>query len=99
MTQLHDILIDDDRLGNCCRRYGVKRLWLFGSILRPTFRPDSDVDVLVMLDQPIGIFLLGGLTTELTELLGRPVHLTTLSSVPDSVQPELLQTARLQYAA
>ncbi len=99
MTQLHNILIDDDRLAMCCRRYGVTRLWLFGSILRSTFRPDSDVDVLIKLEHPIGIFQLGGLTAELTELLGRPVHLTTFNSVPESIRADLVGTARLQYAA
>ena len=31
-----------------CERYSVRRLWLYGSILRPDFRPDSDIDVLVV---------------------------------------------------
>ena len=30
-----------------CRRYHIRKLALFGSVLRDDFRPDSDVDVLV----------------------------------------------------
>ena len=30
-----------------CRRHGIRRLSLFGSVLRDDFRPDSDIDVLV----------------------------------------------------
>src|SRR5438477_2122924 len=30
-----------------CRRHHIRKLALFGSILRPDFRPDSDIDVLV----------------------------------------------------
>jgi len=84
-----------------CRRYGVRRLWLYGSILRPDFRPDSDIDVLVETDRkhPMGLFKLGGLQSDLVSMMGRPVHLTTLGSVPERLRPELLSSARLQYVA
>jgi predicted nucleotidyltransferase len=97
MTLLHDIPIDEVAIAKVCRAFGVKRLWLFGSIIRDDFRSDSDVDVLVELEQPIGLFRLGGLTAELGVVFGRPVHLTTLGGVPDSERPELLGRAKLQY--
>ena len=97
MTLLHDVEIEQAALAACCRRYGVNNLWLFGSILRNDFRADSDVDVLVELPQPIGLFRLGGLSAELADLFGRPVHLTTLGSVPENMRPGLLRGARLQY--
>ena len=42
-----NLAIDRDRLAEVCRRHRVRRLSLFGSVLRDDFRPDSDVDVLV----------------------------------------------------
>jgi len=39
--------IDRERLAELCRRHHIRRLALFGSVLRPDFRSDSDVDVLV----------------------------------------------------
>jgi len=39
--------IDRERLADLCGRHHARRLALFGSVLRPDFRPDSDVDVLV----------------------------------------------------
>ncbi|MCH7996082.1 MAG: nucleotidyltransferase domain-containing protein, partial [Planctomycetes bacterium] len=36
-----------DRIADFCQRHGIRRLALFGSVLRDDFRPDSDVDVLV----------------------------------------------------
>ena len=36
-----------DELEAICRRRAVKRLALFGSVLRDDFGPDSDVDVIV----------------------------------------------------
>ena len=97
MALLHDISIDKASIADACRAYGVARLWLFGSIIRDDFRPDSDVDVLVELRQPIGLFRLGGLQSELEDIFGRPVHLTTLGGVPDSARAELLGRAKLQY--
>jgi len=84
-----------------CERYGVRRLWLYGSILRPDFRPDSDIDVLVETDRkrPMGLFKLGGLQSDLVTMMGRPVHLTTLGGVPERLRPRLLSSARLQYVA
>jgi uncharacterized protein len=97
--RLHDIEVDEAELASLCRRHGVSRLWLYGSVTRNDFRPDSDVDVLLDLEQPIGLFGLGGLQQELTRLFGRETHVTTLGSVPEGEQSRLLISARLGYAA
>ena len=97
--QYHNITIQDGQLATICRAYRVSQLWLFGSILRQDFGSESDVDVLVQLQQPIGLFRLGGLEADLTDLFGRRVHLTSFSTVPEEEKPELLRSARLQYAA
>jgi hypothetical protein len=39
--------IDSRRLADLCRRYHVRKLVFFGSVLRDDFGPESDVDVLV----------------------------------------------------
>lgn len=39
--------VDRDRIAQFCRRHHIRKLALFGSVLRPDFRDDSDVDVLV----------------------------------------------------
>jgi len=41
------IEFSQEELEAICRRRAVKRLALFGSVLRDDFGPDSDVDVLV----------------------------------------------------
>ena len=45
--RFHDVEIPDATIADFCRRHRVKRLSLFGSILRDDFGPDSDVDFLV----------------------------------------------------
>ena len=42
------ITIPKDRLADFCRRYRIRRLSLFGSVLREDFGPESDIDVLVV---------------------------------------------------
>jgi predicted nucleotidyltransferase len=98
---LHGIDIERDRLADICRRYRLERMWLFGSVLRDDFRSDSDIDILVetRAGAPVGLFALGGLQMDLSDLFGREVHVTTLGSVPAQVRPELLRSASLQYAA
>ena len=41
------INIDKTALADLCRRHHICRLSLFGSVLRPDFQEDSDIDILV----------------------------------------------------
>lgn len=91
------IQIDRERLDTFCRAQGMRRLSLFGSVLRSDFDPArSDVDVLVeYLPGRTPGFDFVAHQTELTRLLARPVDLNTprcLSRrVRDAVQREALQ--------
>ncbi|MFZ1431577.1 MAG: nucleotidyltransferase domain-containing protein [Geminicoccaceae bacterium] len=59
------------------RAQGVRGLTLFGSVARDEARPDSDVDLLVELDQDTKLgFRVVGLQDDLRRLLGRDVGLT-----------------------
>ncbi len=98
---LNGIEFDETRIAALCRRAGVKRMFLFGSILTDRFRGDSDIDVLVETDprRPSGLFALGGLQMDLSELFGRTVHVTLLGGVPPSERPAVLAHARMLDAA
>jgi len=65
--------------------FGVKSLILFGSVARNEARPDSDVDLLVEFDRPVGLFAFVRLKRYLEEILGTAVDLGT----PDSLKPYL----------
>jgi len=45
--------ISADEIAGFCRRWRIRELALFGSILRDDFGPDSDVDVLVEFDKSL----------------------------------------------
>ena len=66
-------------------RFGVRSLALFGSVVRGEARPDSDVDLLVEFERPVGLFEFVRLQLYLEELLGRRVDLVT----PDAVRPAM----------
>jgi len=71
--------------------YGVKSLALFGSVARGDARADSDVDLLVEFDRPVGLFGLVALQLRLEELLGCPVDIGTLDSLKSTIRSHVLQ--------
>ncbi len=65
--------------------FGVRSLMIFGSVARDEANSDSDVDLLVEFDRPVGLFTFVRLKRYLEEILGSPVDLGT----PDSLKPYL----------
>jgi len=67
------------------QQFGVKSLALFGSVARDQGRSDSDVDLLVEFEKPIGYFGFFALQDYLETFLGCSVDLGT----PDSLKPRI----------
>ncbi|GAB4427724.1 MAG: nucleotidyltransferase family protein [Anaerolineales bacterium] len=65
------------------KEFGVKSLLLFGSVAKNEATKNSDVDLLVEFDRPVGYFGLFALQDYLEKLLGCSVDLGT----PDSLKP------------
>lgn len=68
-------------------RYGVTRLALFGSTVRDTARPDSDIDILVAFDGPATSERYFGVQFYLEDLLGHPVDLVTEKALRTELRP------------
>ncbi|MCX6543474.1 MAG: nucleotidyltransferase family protein [Acidobacteria bacterium] len=94
-----------DKIATVCRRWKVRELALFGSVLRDDFRPDSDVDVLVEFepDDTWSLFDLMEMKDELAELFGRRVDLVERAAVEQSPnwirRRHILENQRVIYAA
>jgi uncharacterized protein len=73
--------------------FGVKRLFLFGSVARDEATVESDVDFLVEFDRPVGLSMLLGLKSFLEGLLGCSVDLGTPSSLRPHLRETVLQEA------
>lgn len=74
-------------------RLGVKSLALFGSTARGDARPDSDVDLLVEFDRPVGLFAFLDLKNYLERLLARPVDLVTPNALRADLREAVLREA------
>jgi predicted nucleotidyltransferase len=96
------IPIDRGSLADFCQRHHVRKLSLFGSVLRQDFGPDSDVDVLVEFepDHVPGFIALNDMEEELSSLLGgRKVDLVTERFLNRRIRERVLAGAEVQYAA
>ena len=78
-----------------------RKLSLFGSVLKGTARPDSDVDLLVEFDAGCtpSLLRLAGMENELSDMLGRKVDLRTPADLSRHFRDEVVRTAEVQYAA
>lgn len=94
------IPIDQAKLADFCRRHHIRKLALFGSVLREDFRPDSDVDVLYSFEEgySVGYFELCALEEELSAILGgRKVDLVPASDLNRWIKARVIREAEVQY--
>lgn len=78
-------------------RYGVRYAGVFGSVARGEHTPDSDVDVLVVLKQPVSLLKFFALNDELETALGCKVDLVTRESLNPRVKPFALREIQTVY--
>ena len=99
MTASHIDVPREEIAAFCCRNH-IRRLALFGSVLRDDFRPDSDVDVLVEFEPEVRIGLIGlsGLELQLSDILRRKVDLRTPADLSRYFRDEVMAAAEVQYA-
>jgi len=91
-----------EALETFCRRHGVRKLSLFGSVLKGTARPDSDIDLLVEFEPEAKPTLLdlAAMEEELARLLGgRRVDLRTPTELSRYFREAVLREAEVQYVA
>jgi predicted nucleotidyltransferase len=73
--------------------FGIARLSLFGSFARDESRDDSDVDLLVEFNRPIGLFEFVRLQRQLGELVGHHVDLVTAAALKPQLRVRILDEA------
>ena len=94
--------IPKEEIAAFCQRNHIRRMSLFGSVLRDDFTPESDVDVLVEFepDRTPGLEFIT-MQDELSEILGRQVDMYTFKGVESSrnwlLREEILSSAEVQY--
>ncbi len=96
--EVNGVDLPAEAIAEFCRRNRVRRLSVFGSILRDDFGPDSDIDVLVEFEPGAQVGLrFFAMERELSALLGREVDLNTLGFLGRYLREDVLASALIQY--
>jgi hypothetical protein len=98
---ISNLSIDREAIAEFCRRNHIRRLALFGSVLRPDFSPESDVDVLVEFEPGHAVgFAIFDLEEGLSRLLGgRRVDLVSRKYLNFRLRDRILASSEPLYDA
>lgn len=93
--------IDKQWVAGFCKRHRVRKLSLFGSVLRDDIGPDSDIELLVEFeaDADVTPFDTGAMRNELHERFGRDISLCTPQDISRHFRDEGLASAEVRDAA
>ena len=93
------VTLPQESLAQFCQRHHIRKLSVFGSVLRSDFRSDSDVDFLVEFEpgQTPGLIRLAGIELELSDLIQRKADLRTPRDLSRYFRDDVLQSAIVQY--
>ena len=81
------------------QKYGLKRMYLFGSYAKGTATPDSDIDLLIEKGLPLSLLKMSGLRQDAIEALGLDVDIVSLSGIDEVFWNEVRGTEVLLYEA
>jgi uncharacterized protein len=99
-TKTFPIEIPKEEIAEFCQRHHIRKLSLFGSVLRDDFRPESDLDFLVEFEpgKTPGFFKLAGMEIELSEMFnGRKIDLRTPNELSIYFRDRVIAEAVVQY--
>jgi hypothetical protein len=86
-----------NKLSHILRAYGITYAAVFGSVSRDEATPESDVDILIKLGKPMGLFTYSRLIREMEEILHRKVDLVTDKSLNKFIKPYVLPELKTMY--
>jgi len=94
--------IPAERIADFCRKWKIRELALFGSVLRDDFNPESDVDVLytMMPDAPFDFDIYWEMKEELEKIFGREVDLVKKGTIENPFRrAHIMKNMRVIHAA
>jgi len=83
-----------DRILELALQHGARNVRLFGSVVRGDVQPNSDIDLLVDLGEPLSPWFPVGLIHDLEALLGHKVDVVTEKSLHYFIRDRILKEAR-----
>ena len=93
------LAIPRERIAAFCKKNGIRRFSLFGSVLRDDFGPDSDVDVVAEFEPGVrfGLFELVDMQDELSAIVGRKAEIFEFPALRPWMQEEVAGSMELFY--
>lgn len=88
-----------EQIAEFCRRNAIRKLALFGSVLRDDFRPESDIDVLIdfVPESKVNFFQFVEIQDNLQRILNREIDLHTAGSLGPTIRSDILASAEVIY--
>ena len=80
-----------EKILDILKKYGVRRAAVFGSFARGDFRADSDIDLIVELEEGRSLLDLAGLKIEIEERLGKRVDVLTFNSIHPFLKEQIIR--------
>ncbi|NJK73391.1 MAG: nucleotidyltransferase family protein [Microcoleus sp. SU_5_6] len=99
-TKQLPVAIPKEEIEQFCQRHHIRKLSLFGSVLRDDFTPESDIDLLVEFEpgKTPGFFKIVSMEMELSEMLeGRKIDLRTPNELSIYFREKVMAEAVVQY--
>lgn len=90
-------LLNSPQVKNICEQSGISYLGLFGSHARGDASADSDVDLLVHYERPVGLLTHAQIQNKFEDLLGTPVDLVFRDSIKPRIKPYIMQNLKTIY--
>jgi predicted nucleotidyltransferase len=75
------------------KKYGIHSLSIFGSVARDQAHKNSDIDILVDFEKPVGLFEYARIKMYLEDVLGREVDLVTPEALRKELREDILREA------
>ena len=72
-------------------KYNIKRAGLFGSYVRGDMREDSDIDILVEIEEDISLLDFVGIKLEIEETLGKKVDLVEYNTIKPLIREKIIK--------
>lgn len=80
-----------NKLSPIFKHYGVIRADVFGSMARGQYKPGSDLDLVVTLKNPIGLFKFDEMNEKLEHMLNIKVDVLTHQSINHHLKPYIIK--------
>lgn len=94
------IAVSQSGINEFCASNQIKRLALFGSVLRDDFRPDSDIDIVVEFipGRRVGMLAMARMERELAQMFGgKKIDLRTPAELSQYFRDEVLKNSEVCF--